>query len=73
MTADECEFEHEGHCAPPECYKDFVCPDAIFVEGFWMCNGNNNQLMTEEEYEERFVNVERTVRDDWEMKGFQRK
>lgn len=72
MTADECEFEHEGYCCPPK-DSGFLCPDSVLKDGLRYCNGDDEKLMTEEEWDERYVHVERTVRDDWEMKGYQRK
>jgi len=71
MTANECEWELEGFCNPPKEYKDFVCPSSVLKDGLRACHGDNNELMTEEEWEERYVHVERTVRDDHEMKGHQ--
>jgi len=73
MVANKCDLEHEGFCSPPKVYSDFICPDSVLKDGLRYCNGDNTKLMTEEEYNERYVHVERTVRDDWEMRGYQRK
>lgn len=53
MTADECEFEHEGCCIASNEYPDFRCSyaknegDGILL----ICTAENDMLMTEEEWE----------------------
>lgn len=74
MTADECDFEHEGYCCPPKEYAEFICEDSVLEDGLRRCNGDNNKLMTEEEWEAQQMEEKmRMSRDDWEMKGYQRK
>jgi len=50
MVADECEFEQEGFCCPPKEYSDFICSSSELRDGLRYCNGDNNNLMTEEEW-----------------------
>lgn len=54
MTADQCDFEHEGYCIPSKDAKGFVCPNSVAVGdlGLRECHGKNEDLMTEEEYDE---------------------
>ena len=79
MTADECEFFHLDYCCPPEYIvkAGFVCPDALPMEEGDItnkCGGSNDKLMTEEEWEAQQMEEKmRMSRDDWEMKGYQRK
>jgi len=74
MTANECEFELEGFCCPPKEYAGFVCPSSEMKDEMRYCNGDNNMLMTEEEWEaQQMEEKSRMNRDDREMKGYQRK
>jgi hypothetical protein len=74
MTANECEFEQEGFCNPPKEYAEFVCPSSKTIDGLTYCHGDNNMLMTEEEWEaQQMEEKSRMNRDDREMKGYQRK
>jgi hypothetical protein len=76
MTADECDFEYEGRCIPPEEFASFVCPSSELRHGVRFCRGNNAELVTQQEWEdqqaEKLLSTPRTSRDDREMKGFQR-
>ena len=54
MVANECDFEHEGFCVIPKIYEGFVCPSSKLTDGFLYCHGSNDELFTEEEYEEKF-------------------
>jgi hypothetical protein len=51
LVANECEFEQEGHCCPPKEYKDFICPSSVLKDGLRYCEGDNAELMSEEEYD----------------------
>ena len=53
MSADQCEFEHEGMCLASEYIDGWVCPDSVAVGdcGLRECNGKNEDLITEEEYD----------------------
>jgi len=74
MTANECEFEQEGFCVIPKKYAEFICPSAETRDGLTYCNGDNNMLMTYEEWEaQQMEEKSRMNRDDREMKGYQRK
>jgi hypothetical protein len=74
MVANECDFEHEGFCVVPKIYNGFVCPSSEMKDGMRYCNGDNNELMTEEEWEaQQMEEKSRMNRDDREMKGYQRK
>ena len=73
MSANECEFEQEGHCCPPKEYKDFICPSSVLKDGMRYCEGDNAELMSEEEWEAQCMEEKsRNERDDREMKGYQR-
>jgi hypothetical protein len=57
MPADECEFFCMDYCLPPDYIvkAGFVCSKALPIrEGDLTnkCGGNNEELMTEEEWEE---------------------
>ena len=74
MTANECEFEQEGFCVIPKEYAEFICPTSEVRDGLTYCHGDNNILMTEEEWEaQQMEEKSRMNRDDREMKGYQRK
>jgi len=74
MTANQCDFEQEGFCCVPKEYAGFVCPSAETRNGLTYCNGDNNMLMTNEEWEaQQMEEKSRMNRDDREMKGYQRK
>jgi hypothetical protein len=58
MIADECEFCYLDYCCPPEYIvkAGFVCSKALPLQGgdiTHKCGGNNDELMTEEEWELR--------------------
>ena len=69
VTANECEFEQEGFCCVSKEYAEFVCPSAETRDGLTYCNGDNNMLMTEEEWEaQQMEEKERNVRKDMHSK-----
>lgn len=50
-----CEFEHLDYCVIPNEYKGFKCPCELPIEPgdiCGKCGANDNDLMTEEEWEE---------------------
>ena len=56
MSADECEFFDQGYCCPPDYLvkAGFVCSKALPIQSGDItnkCGGNNNELLTEEEWE----------------------
>ena len=56
MSADQCDFEHEGMCLAGLYCSGFVCPDSVAVGdcGLRECHGKNEDLVTlvtEEEYD----------------------
>ena len=74
-----CEFESQDYCCPPEWLtkSGFKCPSALPMEEGDItnkCGASDADLMTEEEWEaQQMEEKSRTNRDDWEMKGYQRK
>lgn len=56
MPADECEFFNQDYCLPPEHIRKagFVCPKQLPMQTgdiLGKCGGNNDELLTEEEWE----------------------
>jgi hypothetical protein len=57
-TNGRCEFECQDYCCPPEEYikRGWKCPQALPIEPGEIthkCGATDNDLMTEEEYEQQ--------------------
>ena len=57
MVANECDFEQEGFCVVPKIYDGFLCPSSELKDGFLYCCGSNDELFTQDEYDEKFGKI----------------